>query len=204
MLGRFFGRKQKQSAPPPPSYGPTWGAPVTPFVDTYNVHFHGLDLATTVPLLAQSYMLLAVPGPNIVVAQQGAWTTAYVAPALMARVGFNKLAGAIAAEQGIWVIGYRVYAGVGLDVHYFHGDGHVAGLTMADDEIEVEPAAPARFADLADVHSLVPRPAARHPLDFHFDLLAALGIQDAALTWDDALARHHAGALGESTLLTAD
>jgi hypothetical protein len=207
MFGRLFGRKKEQVSPPTPppaDLGPSWGASETAFENFFNLHFHGISLDETVRALEATYMPLAVDGPNIVVADQGEWTTAYFAPELMARVGFNKLAGQIADARDIWVIGYRVYAGVGMDVHYFRGEDHVAGLAMADDAMEVEPANPAIFAELADVSALLPRPEKQHPLDFHFGLLAALGIADAALTWPQAQARHANGTLGESRLLAVE
>lgn len=207
MFGKLFGRKKEQVSPPippPADSGPAWSPPEAAFDNFFNVHFRDIGLDETVRALETHYMPLAVDGPNIVAATQGDWTTAYFAPELMARVGFNKLAGQIAAAHDIWVIGYRVYAGVGMDVHYFRGEDHVAGLAMADDDLEVEPANPAIFAEMADVSKWVPRPEEQHPLDFHFGLLATLGIADAGRTWPEAQAQHAAGMLGESRLLAVE
>ncbi len=205
MFGKLFGRKQAAPALKAPrlDLGPIWGEPLTPFADYFNIHFHALGLAATIRALETNYMPLAVTGPSIVAAEQGDWTTAYFAPELMARVGFNKLASQIAAEHDAWVIGYRVYADVGLDVHYFQGEEHVAGLTMADDEVEIEPATPAIFAELGNVSAIIPRAPEVHPLDCHFALLAALGVHDAALTWPDAQARCVNGTLGLAERLDA-
>jgi hypothetical protein len=212
MLKRFFGRNKPQVAPPSlPSQWtrPAWQNAQTPYLDYFNLHLHGLDLDTSMRALEAKYLTTIPTEPAIVVRQQGAWTTAYFSAKLVASVGFNKLAHEIAREHKIWLIGYRVY-GVqegepeseqGIDVHYFHGDDHVDGLAVGQGELEREPLDAATFAPLADVSGLIPRPENLHPLDFHFGLLAALGIQEAALTFEVALRRYEMGELKGARLL---
>ncbi len=190
------------AAPAPAWRGPAWGAPEHSFRDIFNLHLHGTTLEQANQALAERYLYAGPSGPAILLRPSGAWITAYFAPALVAKVGFNKLASEIAREQGIWLIGYRIYAAQGLDVHYFHADEHVAGLAFSQDELEDEPQDAAIFATLGDVTSLVPRRAEQHPLDFHFALLAGLGIGDANLTWAEAVQQYERGVFQSAQLLT--
>lgn len=202
MLNRLFGRRGKPAPPPPPPpTGPAWGAPATPFLTYFNLHFHGLDLPAAANILRETHLPLAPSDPALLLVADGPWTTVMVAPDLAARIGYNRLTGQIAQEHDLWAMGYRVFAGHGADVHYFHGAEHVAGLAFAEDEIEVEPASPAVFASLAPVHHLLPRPDDQHPLDFHVALLNGLGIRHATFTWAEALAAQARGEFEQSILL---
>lgn len=204
MLNRLFGRNKKQAPTPPPEpVAVAWDEPTVPYQTYFNLHIHGLSLDEVADVLEAKYMVAAQSGPAIVVARLGEWVNAYVVPEVATAVGFNKLSGEIAAEQDCWLIGYRIYADAGMDVHYFQGADHVAALAVGEGELEREPESPAIFAHLADVRSVVPRPPTQHPLDFHFALLASLGIQDAPLTWDAALAQYMSGGFDEARLLAA-
>jgi hypothetical protein len=208
MLRKWFNRgKQEPSSPPsapesasPPK--PQWEAPTVADADYYNLHLHGATLNEAEQAIRANYLLHGESGtPGAILSQQGEWVTVYVPEAVMRGVGFNRLASQIAREREDWVIGYRAYAGKGLDVHYFRGAEHLDQLAFADEGIEFEPETPSLFAELTDVSGVVPRRATQHPLDFHFALLDALGVQDAALPWPMALERHEAGTLGDSRLI---
>ena len=200
--------RNRLSGSPPPAevpvieYGPTWSAPENHFRDIFNLHLHGVTLEQASKAVAERYLYAAPNGPAILLRPTGAWITAHFAPSLVAKVGFNKLASEIAREQGIWLIGYRVYAAQGLDVHYFSAEEHVAGLAFGQDELDDEPQDAASFAALGDVTALVPRRAEQHPLDFHFALLAELGIGDATLTWAEAFQQYQQGILTDVQLIT--
>jgi hypothetical protein len=204
MLKRLFGRNKPQSTQPtlPSTWKRVaWQSPQIPYLDYFNLHLHGLSLEETIRSLEAKYLNATVTAPAILVWQQGEWINAYFSRDLVAAVGFNKLSSEIAREHDIWLIGYRIYAEQGIDVHYFDGGDHVAGLAVGEDELEREPLAAETFAALADVSHLMPRPETLHPLDFHFGLLEAVGIRDAALTWDEALRRYEAGELAGARLL---
>ena len=204
MLKRLFGQKKPAPPPLPPTWaGPAWGAPQAHYQTYFNLHLYNLPLDVATTALTAKYLPAAPLDPAILVQPQGAWITAYFAPELVAKVGFNKLAAEIAREHNTWLIGYRIYAEQGMDVHYFDRTEHVAGLALGQDELEREPLAPEIFADLADVRHIVPRAATQHPLDFHFALLHALGIQAADLTWVEALRLYENGALDGAQLLPA-
>lgn len=202
MFKRLFGRKPPP-APPPRWDTPTWGEPQVTFRNIFNLHLHTHDLDMALTALADRYLYAATNGPALLLQPAGDWITAYCAPDLVAKVGFNKLAYEIASSQAIWLIGYRIYAAQALDVHYFAAADHVAGLAFSQDELENEPLQAATFAPLADVQGIVPRPASQHPLDFHFALLTALGITAANLTWAEALQQYEVGAFPAARLLSA-
>lgn len=205
MLKRLFGRGKEKPEPPQSPPAPRarlWGKPEHPYVDYFALHLHGSTLDEAEPLVRDHYLLHREAGSaGALLVQQGKWVTVYVPEETVRGVGFNRVASLIAREREAWVIGYRIFEWKGLDVHYFHGAEHVEQLAFAQNEIEFEPEAPAPFASLADVSAVVPRPATQHPLDFHFALLAALGIQEAALPWAEALARHERGEWEGSRLL---
>jgi hypothetical protein len=206
MLKKWFNRGKKetesQPAAPPPAPRAQWEPPTIPDASYYNLHLHNATLDEAEQAIRDHYLLHGESGtPGALLSRQGEWVTAYLPEAIVRGVGFNRLASQIARERGDWVIGYRVYAAEGLDVHYFLGSEHLDQLAFSRDGVEFEPERPALFADLADVSAIVPRRAAQHPLDFHFALLQALGIRDAALPWDEALAGHEAGTLGDSRLI---
>ncbi len=205
MFKKLFGRDKVPSpAPANPVHrtGPAWGEPLTPYQNYFNLHLHGVDQERLAPILRRTYLVSAEKGrSSILLAGNGAWVTAFIEPELAKRVGFNRLASEIAHDLGDWVIGYRIYAGEGMDVHYFQGADHLDQLALSEDALAFEPATAGLFSALANVSAVMPRPDAQHPLDFHFALLAALGVELAALTWADALARHQAGMLGDSLLL---
>ena len=204
MLKRLFGRNKPQSTQPslPSTWKRVaWQNPRIPYLDYFNLHLHGLTFEKAIRSLEAKYLNATVMAPAILVWQQREWINAYFARDLVAAVGFNKLSNEIAREHEIWLIGYRIYAEQGIDVHYFHGNDHVAGLAVGEDELERESLAAEAFAPLADVSHLIPRPEPLHPLDFHFGLLESVGIQDAALTWDEVLRRYKAGELTGAKLL---
>jgi hypothetical protein len=204
LFKRLFGGKPPPPPSPPPPTQVKWSPPVMAYIDRFTLHFYKMPLVEVEAAVTAAYLPLALPGPAMVLAQQGAWATAYVAPTLAQRAGFNKQAGQIAAQQDTWVIGYRIYQETGLDAHFFEGETHVAGLALSEEVLEWEPEDPLLFAAVADVTAVTPRPLRQHPLDYHFALLACLGVQDAALTWDEALARHAAGTLGTTKLLNKE
>lgn len=206
MLKRLFGFGKKPTPPPPPTLPPsflrpTWGDPQSRYLDFFNLHLHQLSVDEAVAELTAKYLTPTPSTPVMLVYPHGEWVTVYCSPPFIATLGFNRLASDIARQREIWLIGYRVYANEGFDVHYFHRAEHVAGLAMGQGELEREPLSPEIFASLQDVSTLVPRPEALHPLDFHFALLEALGIHDAALTWEEALQKFEAGELPGAKLL---
>ncbi|MFN3331574.1 MAG: hypothetical protein ACK47M_03540 [Caldilinea sp.] len=204
MLKRLFGRS-KQSLPTPPSLPvqPQWNEPHHRFQDYFNLHLHGLSMHRAIAELMEKYLSSPSSNPVMLASPQGEWITVYCAPAHVARFGFNKLAADIARQCNIWLIGYRIYQNEGIDVHYFHGAEHAAGLAMGQGELEREPVSPKIFASLTDVSGIVPRPESQHPLDFHFALLAALGITMADLTWHEALQKYETEELPGARLLPA-
>jgi hypothetical protein len=208
MLKRLFGlgKKEEKAVPAAPvPVVPSWGEPVLPFLDYYALHLHGLSLDEAEDAIRTHYLVQGASGTTgALLAQQGEWVTAYFPQQTVRGLGFNREANLLAREQGTWVIGYRIYQEEGLDVHYFHGTEHVEQLAFSQEGIEFEPTSPDLFAPLAEVSRVVPRVAGQHPLDYHFALLAALGIVDAALTWEEALARHDTASLGDSRLLLID
>lgn len=205
MFKKLFGRdKAPTPAPANPVHraDPAWGEPLTHYQNYFNLHLHGVDPERLAPILRRTYLVSAEKGrPSILLTSNGAWVTVYVEPELAKRVGFNRLASEVAHDIDDWVIGYRIYAGEGMDVHYFQGADHLDQLALSEDALAFEPATAGLFSALADVSAVIPRPDAQHPLDFHFALLSALGVELAALSWEDALARHQAGTLGDSLLL---
>lgn len=211
MIKRLFSRKKNTPSPTPPSppieAGPAWGAPQTPYLDYFNLHLHRLDLTHTVAAIRQKYLHAVPEEPVVVVEQQGEWCNAYFAPDLAMRPGFNKFSHEIAQTHDIWLIGYRIFAEQGVDVHYFAGDQHVAGLSLGDDELMREPSSPQIFAELDDntpskLTSVIPRPETQHPLDFHAALLQAIGIANPLLTWEEALTRHQGNGFANSELIS--
>jgi hypothetical protein len=199
VFKRLFGRDKTPPASPAHPRGPAWGQAQTPYQDYFNLHLHGIDAERLTPILRRTYLVSAQKGrPSILLAPAGAWITAFVEPELARRVGFNRLASETAHEIDDWVIAYRIYANEGMDVHYFHSANHLDQLALSEDMLAFEPSTAGLFGSLADVSALIPRSPEQHPLDFHFSLLAALGIGAAALTWDEALARHRAGTLGRT------
>ncbi|MBA3534296.1 MAG: hypothetical protein H0T73_20440 [Ardenticatenales bacterium] len=198
-----FGKKEAKAAPVPPTPSvPKWSEPTIPFLDYYALHFHEMELDAAERAVREHYLVQGEAGtPGALLAKQGAWVTAYFPEKTVRGLGFNRQASFIAREQGTWVIGYRIYQGEGLDVHYFRSNEHVEQLAFSTEGIEFEPTDPELFAALGDGSLVLPRSATQHPLDFHFALLAAIGIADAALSWEEALARHEAAALGDSRLL---
>jgi hypothetical protein len=120
------------------------------------------------------------------VVASGKWVTLYFPEAVVKGLGFNRIASQVAQALNTWVIGYRIFAWQGMDVHYFNDSTHVEQLAYTRNSIEFEPDSPALFAEVADVSAVVPRKPDQHPLDFHFALLAALGIENAACTWEQA------------------
>lgn len=204
MLRRLFQRQKPPSAEDPAaSREPAgWQPPQTPYLNYFNVHFYGVTPERLEPALRRTYLAGAAPGaPAALMVAQGDWTSVYVEPGLALSVGFNRLASELARALDTWVVGYRIYAGEGMDVHYFRGDAHLDGLALSGETLVSEPGSAEPFAALADVRGVVPRPTAQHPLDFHFALLAALGIREAALAWEGALERHRSGAWPQSRLL---
>lgn len=203
MLKKWFNRGKQEATPTPAPKPPVqWSLPIVPDASYYNLHLHNATLDEAEQTIRENYLLHGESGtPGAILSHQGDWVTVYIPEAIMRGVGFNRLASQIARERDEWVIGYRVYAAEGLDVHYFRGAEHVDQLTFSRDGIEFEPDSPTPFADLVDLRTLVPRPAIQHPLDFHFALLEAFGIQDAALPWTEALERHQAATLGDSRLV---
>lgn len=204
MLKRLFGRsKQPLPTPPPLPVQPQWDEARHHFLDYFNLHLHGLSTNRAIAELTEKYLPSPPDHPVMLANPQGEWITVYCAPAYVARLGFNKLAADIARQCNIWLIGYRIYQNEGIDVHYFHGEEHVAGLTMGQGELEREPVSPELFASLKDVSGVVPRPESQHPLDFHFALLAALGVTMADLTWSRAVQKYEAGEWPDARLLPA-
>lgn len=205
MFKKLFIRDKTPAPAPTGSIrpgGPAWSQPLTPYQDYFNLHLRGVDNERLEPLLRRTYLVSAERGrPSILLAGGETWLTAFVEPELAKRVGFNRLAADIAHEIDDWVIAYRIYAGEGMDVHYFHSANHLDQLALSEEMLAFEPTTAGLFAALADVSAVVPRSEEQHPLDFHFALLEALGIDLTALTWDEALARHLAGTLGDSHLL---
>lgn len=205
MLKRLFGLGKKETPPasPAPARRPSLAAPTSPFEDYFALHVRDLPLDQVAEAVQEHYLLhVEADTVGALLSEQGGWVTAYFPRQTVQGLGFNRQASFLARARGAWVIGYRIFAGEGMDVHYFHGDEHVAQLAFAQGEIEFEPEEPAPFAPLADLSGIVPRPPTQHPLDFHLALLAALGICDAGLGWEAALARHVAGTLGHSKVLT--
>lgn len=204
MLRRFFQRPKPPSAeePTPPRRAVGWQPLQTPYLNYFNVHFYRVTPEQLEPALRRTYLAGAAPrAPAALMVAQGAWTSVYVEPGLALSVGFNRLASELARELDTWAIGYRIYAGEGMDVHYFRGDAHLDGLALSGETLVNEPTSAELFAALADVSGVVPRPAEQHPLDFHFALLGALGVREAALTWEAALEQHRSGAWAQSRLL---
>ncbi len=205
MLKRWFGREKRPAAAvmPTTSASGAWGPPRTPYRDYFHFHLYAVTAGDLEPALRRTYLAGAIPAtPALVLVSRDAWTSGYVEPGLARRVGFNRLAAELAHALDTWVIAYRIYAEEGMDVHYFQGAAHLNRLALSGDTLLDEPLTPERFAPLADVTACLPRPEEQHPLDFHFRLLAALGIPDTALTWEEALARHQAGAWADSRLLS--
>lgn len=205
MLKRLFSLG-KQSPLPPPTLPtaltrPTWHNPHKRFQDYFNLHLHNLDLEQAIKDLTDSYLTPSPSSPVMIVQEQGEWINVYCLPAFVATIGFNRLASDIAARRNIWLIGYRVYESEGIDVHYFQGAEHVAGLAMGQGELEREPVSAQIFADFPNASAVVPRLEPQHPLDFHFALLETLGIANADLTWQDALQKYEMGELPNACLL---
>jgi hypothetical protein len=205
MLKRWFGKgnEEKKPGPAPSAEQPAaWNVPEGPWLDYFNLHLRGVTLEEAEQALVGNYLLHGDSGaPGMVLRQQGHWVTAYLPREIVSGVGFNRQASQVARERDTWVIGYRIFAGEGGDVHYFNGAEHVEQLAFTSEGIEFEPDSPAPFAALADASGVIPRPPTQHPLDFHFALLDALGVSEAALTWTEVVERHEVGALGESKLV---
>lgn len=213
MFKRLLGGK----APAPPAStsskgsvpastrGPEWGAPQTPYQDYFGVHIYDVPHVQVVSRLQATYLISAQPGTAaIVLVEENRWCSAHVEPLLARRVGFNKLASEIAHDLDTWVIGYRIYAGEGMDVHYFQGSSHLDQLALSEHDLAFEPMTAGLFSSLADASQVIPRRPDQHPLDFHFVLLETLGVRNAALTWEDALDRRRAGGFAASWLLPVE
>ena len=207
MFKKLLGRDKTPAPPITPQVsrsGPAWGQPLTAYLNYFNLHLHEVDNDRVEPIMRRTYLVSADKGrPSILLSNKSPWLTVYVEPELAKRVGFNRLASEIAHEIDDWVIGYRIYAGEGMDVHFFHSANHLDQLALAEDALAYEPLTVGLFSPLADVSAIVPRPDAQHPLDFHFALLHALGIGNASLVWEEALDRHQTGTLEDSRLLAA-
>ena len=185
--------------------GPAWDAPQTPYLSYFNVHIKGAPQERVVERLKATYLATTQTGAaKVILAEDNGWATAHVEPGLVRSVGFNKLASEVARDLDAWVIAYRIYAGEGMDVHYFRGATHLDQLALSEDELAFEPTSAEPFASLADMADLMPRRAGQHPLDFHFIVLSALGIRDAALTWEHALGRQQSGGFAASCLLPVE
>lgn len=213
MFKRLFGGKapapsasnSSTGSTPATAPGPAWSAPQTPYRSYYNVHIYDVPHERVVARLQATYLRSAQSGAAaVVLAEENRWCTAYVEPVLARRVGFNKLASEIAHDLDTWVIGYRIDAGEGMDVHYFQASAHLDQLALSEDDLAFEPMTASLFSSLTDASHLIPRRPDQHPLDFHFALLETLGIRNAALTWEDALTQHQAGAFLASWLLPVE
>lgn len=195
MLKRLFGIGKKAESSPPPAPSSTrrtphlYDKPTTPYENYFNVHFYQVAVEDVIAQVREHYLHHLPAGSEAaVLVQGGAWVTLYFPEAVVKGLGFNRIASQVAQALGTWVIGYRIFAWQGMDVHYFKGATHVEQLAYARNEIEFEPEQAAPFAEIADVHAIIPRRADQHPLDFHFALLEALGIQNAPLSWAQAKA----------------
>lgn len=193
MLKRLFGIGKKPDPPPPPSPPPAqrvaqlYDKPNTPYENYFNVHLHEVTMDEVVAQLREHYLHhVAVGTEAAMVVQDGAWVTVYFPEVVVKGLGFNRIASQVARTLETWVIGYRIFAWQGMDVHYFNGSTHMEQLAYAKNEIEFEPEDATLFADIADVSAVVPRKPDQHPLDFHFALLESVGVQNAAMTWDQA------------------
>jgi hypothetical protein len=189
MLKRLFGIGKKQETPPPPAAvvrpALLYDKPATPYENYFNLHLYRVSVAEVVAQIHEHYLHHVAAGtPAARVVASGDWVTVYFPEGVVKGLGFNRIASQVARSLETWVIGYRIFAWQGMDVHYFHGASHVEQLAYTKNQIEFEPDTPALFAPITDVSSVVPRRPDQHPLDFHFALLAALGIANAATTWD--------------------
>jgi hypothetical protein len=195
MLKRLFGIGKK--AEPTPSPTPSaarrvsqlYDKPTIPYENYFNVHFYRTSQADVMAQVRDHYLHHVPAGTEAaIMVQDGDWTTLYFPEVVVKGLGFNRISGQIAQALDTWVIGYRIFAWQGMDVHYFNGATHVEQLAYARNDIEFEPENATLFADIADVSDILPRKADQHPLDFHFALLEALGVQNAAVPWDQAKA----------------
>lgn len=206
MLKRIFGLGKKAEPTPPPAprkVAQLYDKPTIPYENYFNVHFYGVSLDQAKAILEEHYLHHVAEGTTAALAvAQGKWVTVYFPREVVQGLGFNRIASQVAQQLDTWVIGYRIFAWQGMDVHYFKGMQHLDQLAYSRNEIEFEPENPAIFAALANVSAIVPRNPAQHPLDFHFTLLAALGIHDAARTWDHALQKQNDGAFPSATIVT--
>ncbi|MCB0076650.1 MAG: hypothetical protein KDD73_04435 [Anaerolineales bacterium] len=188
MLKRLFNRRERPApsvAPPAPL---RWDAAQHSVRQSFALHLRGLALDDAAQQLRDGYGYAIDASPAIVLLADGDWLTANFSRTLVSRIGFNRVASQIARDADIWLIGYRLFGDEGMDVHYFRGGDHLGALAVSGEEIEIEPETAALFAPLADVTRIVPRRATQHPLDFHIALLNGLGIDHAALGWEEALA----------------
>jgi len=193
MLKRLFGIGKKQEPPLPPA-PPTarrvsqlYDKPNTSYENYFNVHLYRTSQEDMMAQVRDHYLHHVPAGTEAaIIVQDGEWTTLYFPDVVVKGLGFNRISSQIAQVLGTWVIGYRIFAWQGMDVHYFNDATHVDQLAYARNDIEFEPENATLFADIADVSTIVPRRADQHPLDFHFALLEALGVRNAAVTWDKA------------------
>ncbi len=161
--------------------------PLPPYENYFNVHLYRVSVEDVVTQVREHYLHHVAAGTeSAMVVQNGPWVTVYFPEAVVKGLGFNRIASQVARTLDTWVIGYRIFAWQGMDVHYFHGSTHVEQLAYSRNDIEFEPENATLFADIADVSSIVPRKPDQHPLDFHFTLLEALGIKNSACTWEQA------------------
>lgn len=193
MLKRLFGIGKKQETTPPPSVLPArqvaqlYDKPTTPYENYFNLHLYQVSEEAVTAQLHEHYLHHVATGiAAAVIVQEGEWVTVSFPEHVVKGLGFNRIASQVARTLDTWIIGYRIFAWQGMDVHYFKGEAHIEQLAYSRNEIEFEPDNPAAFADMADVASVVPRRPDQHPLDFHVALLKALGIRHASVTWEQA------------------
>ncbi len=193
MLKRLFGIGKKQEPAPPPTppaarrVAQLYDKPTTPYENYFSIHLYQVSVEAVTAQIREHYLHHVVAGTGAAVILRGEeWVTVSFPEEVVKGLGFNRIASQVAQQLGTWVIGYRIFAWQGIDVHYFKGATHIEQLAYTRNEIEFEPDDPAVFVDIADVSSVVPRRPDQHPLDFHVALLEALGIHHAVVTWEQA------------------
>jgi hypothetical protein len=193
MLKRLFGIGKKQepvtlSTPPAARrVAQLYDKPTTPYENYFSIHLYQVSVEAVTAQIREHYLHHVAAGTGAaVILRAGEWVTVSFPEEVVKGLGFNRIASQVAHQLDTWVIGYRIFAWQGMDVHYFKGATHIEQWAYTRNEIEFEPDDPAVFAGIADVSSVVPRRPDQHPLDFHVALLEALGIHHAAVTWEQA------------------